>query len=137
MTSRPVVFTVRGEPAAQPRPRVFRNGGVRTDNPASLRWKRSIAWAFRAAAVGLAPPAFGSGPIALTLTFWLARPKTVERSSPSVKPDLDNLVKAVADALNKIAWADDGQIVRIEAEKRYVRGDDAEGVTILIESAEK
>lgn len=34
-------------------------------------------------------------------------------------PDLDNIVKAVVDALNEVAFHDDAQVVRITAEKRY------------------
>lgn len=35
------------------------------------------------------------------------------------KPDLDNLIKAVLDALNDVAWEDDSQIIRVAAEKEY------------------
>lgn len=35
------------------------------------------------------------------------------------KPDVDNLVKAVLDALNGVAWEDDSQIVRLSASKEY------------------
>lgn len=38
---------------------------------------------------------------------------------PMVKPDLDNVIKVVLDALNKVAYADDKQICRIVAEKKY------------------
>ena len=35
------------------------------------------------------------------------------------KPDTDNLIKAVLDALNGIAYKDDSQIYKITAEKKY------------------
>lgn len=38
---------------------------------------------------------------------------------PTTKPDLDNLLKSVKDALNGVAYVDDSQIVTITAEKAY------------------
>lgn len=38
---------------------------------------------------------------------------------PMKKPDLDNVIKAVCDALNKYAYHDDAQIVNIECSKAY------------------
>jgi len=35
------------------------------------------------------------------------------------RPDLDNLVKLLTDALNGVAWKDDSQIVRIVGVKQY------------------
>ena len=35
------------------------------------------------------------------------------------RPDLDNLIKGVMDALNGILWLDDAQVVRIHAGKEY------------------
>lgn len=35
------------------------------------------------------------------------------------KPDLDNLIKAVKDALNGIVWHDDSQVFLVTAEKIY------------------
>lgn len=35
------------------------------------------------------------------------------------KPDLDNLVKMVMDALNGVVWLDDSQVYRINIAKRY------------------
>jgi Holliday junction resolvase RusA-like endonuclease len=37
------------------------------------------------------------------------------------KPDMDNAVKALFDALNGIAWIDDKQAVRLVVEKRYAQ----------------
>ncbi len=39
--------------------------------------------------------------------------------SPTKKPDIDNIVKIVLDALNKIAFKDDNQITKLEVEKVY------------------
>ncbi|MBQ2175307.1 MAG: RusA family crossover junction endodeoxyribonuclease, partial [Alphaproteobacteria bacterium] len=41
----------------------------------------------------------------------------------TVKPDLDNLTKALLDALNDIAWHDDAQIVDLQIRKEYTTGD--------------
>ena len=40
-------------------------------------------------------------------------------TKPTKKPDLDNVIKAVLDALNGVAYKDDSRIVRIEARKEY------------------
>ena len=39
--------------------------------------------------------------------------------SPTKKPDIDNVVKIVLDAMNKFAFKDDTQITKIEVEKLY------------------
>ena len=38
---------------------------------------------------------------------------------PTKKPDMDNIVKAVADALNGIAYEDDKQIIECSIKKYY------------------
>ena len=42
-----------------------------------------------------------------------------ETIRPLVKPDLDNIAKMILDSLNKIAYKDDNQIVRLVIEKFY------------------
>lgn len=51
--------------------------------------------------------------------------------SPTKKPDIDNIVKIVLDALNKMAFKDDNQITKLEVEKIYTTGE--EKVKIVIE----
>lgn len=68
-------------------------------------------------------------PIDVSIVFGLPIPKTTtktrrrEMESGQMrhikKPDVDNLVKAVLDALNGIAYEDDAQIVSIVASKKY------------------
>ncbi|MFL8231041.1 RusA family crossover junction endodeoxyribonuclease, partial [Clostridioides difficile] len=38
---------------------------------------------------------------------------------PNKKPDLDNIIKSVADSLNGIAYKDDSQIVEVVSKKYY------------------
>lgn len=77
------------------------------------------------------------GPIKLMVTFYMPIPKNgkasrmdpatgkrkqypVEHGQPHIaKPDNDNLIKGVCDALNKNIWADDNQIFAIESRKLY------------------
>lgn len=63
------------------------------------------------------------GPLVLTATFVLPRPKSApkRRVWPTVKPDTDKLLRALCDALTDCgAWLDDAQVVRMSVEKRYV-----------------
>lgn len=39
--------------------------------------------------------------------------------SPAKKPDIDNIIKIILDALNKMAFKDDNQITKLEIEKIY------------------
>ena len=50
--------------------------------------------------------------------------------SPTKKPDIDNVIKIVLDAMNKFAFKDDTQITKIEVEKLY---SDVEKLYIKIE----
>ena len=43
---------------------------------------------------------------------------------PKKKPDIDNIVKIILDGLNKVAYADDKQVVEVTALKRYTEQED-------------
>lgn len=49
---------------------------------------------------------------------------------PVVKPDIDNVCKAVLDALHGLAYKDDNQVVELLAFKKYVEGNGAVCVQI-------
>ena len=72
---------------------------------------------------------FYDGAIRVELDFCLIRPKSSKREYPTVKPDLDNYIKSVLDAMNGIILKDDSQIVSIEASKKYTS---IEGIAIRI-----
>jgi len=65
------------------------------------------------------------GPIRLGVTAWLPIPKSMPKKRrltalPTTRPDLDNYIKQILDALQRYAFVDDNQVVTIEARKRYV-----------------
>ena len=52
---------------------------------------------------------------------------------PTVKPDTDNIAKSILDSLNKIAYLDDKQVVKLEVEKYYAT---SANVAVIIEELE-
>lgn len=63
------------------------------------------------------------GPLILTARFIVQAPKSVKRERPWVRPDLDNYMKSLKDALNGVAWVDDAQVVEygVGTGKYYAR----------------
>lgn len=59
-------------------------------------------------------------------------PKRLERQAWTTKPDADNIGKAVLDALNGVAWADDAQVVRLAVVKHDRTHGLAEGLSVYI-----
>lgn len=59
------------------------------------------------------------GVVSVSMTFYLPRPKKGKYADPIDRRDLDNLAKGVLDALNGIAWEDDGQVCRLDLVKCY------------------
>lgn len=114
-------------PFAKQRPRVTRFG---TFTPKETLAKEAEV---RHALADHKPPMF-EGAITLDITFQFLRPKSAPKSRvhPTVRPDIDNLVKTVCDACNGVLWQDDGQIVTVVAHKRYC---EREGIAISVQSA--
>lgn len=90
-------------------------------------WRALIALAAKSA--GCKPIL---APIKITMRFRLKKPKTVKRDFPTVPPDLDKLIRGVLDGLTNVAYADDSQVIDINAQKVY---SEALGVDIEISEA--
>lgn len=70
------------------------------------------------------------------LIFFLPHPKTVKRASPTVKPDIDKLARAVLDALVEAkVMRDDAQVIFLSAAKYYAVEVEP-GVSIKVEAVE-
>lgn len=122
-----IAFEVPGPPATQGSHRVrhVRRGPKRgravvvADNPGLYSYRAAVAALAQAARRGAGVSDPFEGPVRLVVTFTLAPPKTVRRALPSVRPDLDKLLRAVSDALSGVLYRDDGQVVQIAAWKVY------------------
>jgi crossover junction endodeoxyribonuclease RusA len=107
-------FFVPGSPIAQGSMSVF-NGRVVHSNGAKLKaWRQQIS---NAARVIYREPI--SGGVSVDMVFHITKPKTVTRSTPHVKPDLDKYVRACLDALTGSAFLDDAQVITLTASKHY------------------
>jgi len=137
---RPIAFIAPIVPKAKGRPRIVRRGkhAIQAATPAETRrWEASFA----AIAAPFTPVPPIDEPIEVSMLFVLPRPqKLMRKADPdgllpaSGRPDVDNLVKAVMDAL-KAWWADDARVVSLRARKAYAERDGGPRVEVAIRSA--
>ena len=129
-----ISFVVCGDPVAQPRHKIatrgkFAHAYIPKDHSIHA-YKQALQMFARIAMAGRTPV---DGPVLVTILFRFARPKSHTKAARlddnhRQKPDLDNLAKAVLDALNGICWLDDSQVCQIRASKAWR----TEGQTIVI-----
>ncbi len=123
-----IEFTVLGEPHAQMRHRTVKNGPFTRNYDPSADIKKD----FLLTVQDKAPNAPILGPINLTVTFYMPRPKShygsgkksdmLKDNAPEYhisRPDTDNYCKLIMDSLNSIFWKDDSQICQLMAQKKY------------------
>jgi Holliday junction resolvase RusA-like endonuclease len=122
-----ITFEVLGVPCAKGRPRLSARGGfARAYTPAKTRHAEE---SFAARAVAHRPDQPFACPVKLIVHFimpipasWSKKQRTLALAGamPHVtKPDLDNLVKLIKDALNGVFWLDDKQVFSVIAAKYY------------------
>jgi len=123
-----IEFTIPGLPVSQPRQRhSVVAGHVRNYTPGNHPVQTFKAACRLMAASAIRKPLVG--PVEIEISFHFPRPsnKTWKtRPMPAevkvTKPDLDNLAKAVMDALNGVCWVDDAQVSRLVLSKWIVAG---------------
>lgn len=125
-----VVFEVPGEPIGKARPRVV-DGHAYTPSRTKA-YEQAVRLAYKQAVKDRPEPERRwdkDAQLSLQIAAFYQLPKRVSRQMrgamlrweerPKKKPDLDNILKIVADALNDLAYHDDSQIVHMHASKYW------------------
>lgn len=136
-------FTVPGEPTGKGRARTVRNGGItRTFTPEkTVLYENLIKVEFQNQCRGVY---FEKGrPLEMLVMAYYAIPASASKKKreqmidgsirPLKKADSSNVLKAVEDALNKVAYDDDVQIVETHISRFY---GDIPRVEVLIKDIE-
>lgn len=121
---------------------VFVPGGSEVNRVKLKSWDASVrADALEKLGPLLSGPVFVGVPLAVSITFRLARPsghwskrhglKPSAPSFPAVKPDADKLARSTLDSLSGLVFDDDARIVRLVVTKEYAEPGH-EGATIQI-----
>lgn len=129
-------FILKIQAAAVPklRPRVTRRG---TYTPAKTAdWEQQVRTLakLKANSLGIKHP--WEGPVIMHTAFYFKKPGYLSKKVHGhvKKPDLDNLLKSIKDALNGIVYKDDSQVIRSSESKNYLLGENAKPfVTIKVE----
>lgn len=112
-------FEIPGDPVAKARPRAtMMMGRAHLYTPAKTeKYEARVAIFAQQAMAGR--PVF-EGPVALSVTAlfpippsWTKKRQAAARAGAehhTKKPDLDNVLKAIKDGLNGVAWKDDSQV---------------------------
>lgn len=120
-------ITIFGEPVGKGRPRFARTGAyVRAYTPDKTRqYEENVATIYRLRK----GQHFGAEPVTLKVDAYFAVPKSASKKAREAmlsgetpcmkKPDADNIIKCIADALNGVAYDDDKQITNVVFSKQY------------------
>ena len=119
-----VEFTIDGDPIGKARPRMNTRTGKAYTPTKTRMYEDYIKLLYRSQVKH-----YFDGYVRLTIKAFYGVAKSDSKKKkedklsnilrPSKKPDLDNIVKLIADGLNEIAYKDDTQIVEIVAMKFY------------------
>lgn len=116
-------FEIPGEPIAKARPRVTKWGVHTPEKTKNYEVLVKELYAINHGQTML------EGELGIRLKLYFQIPKSASKKKkqlmmdqelrPTKKPDLDNCMKSITDALNGLAYKDDSQIVSATIEKYY------------------
>lgn len=125
-----IQFVVPGPPQGKARPRVVRakNGMSMTYTPdKTVAYEELVRLRYKAAAQEFRFA--DNAQLAMQITAFYPVPKSKSKRAqadmiagvirPTKKPDCDNVIKIICDALNELAYKDDAQIVVTQMSKYY------------------
>lgn len=124
-----ITFTVEGKPQGKARARTFydnRFGRMKSITPAQTKsYEDLIRWSYTAAGGKY----LGATTLQVDIQAFYPIPKAFSKAKtndavtrklrPTTKPDCDNIIKVVLDALNGVAYYDDKQVICVSCNKYY------------------
>lgn len=123
-----IKLIINKTPQPQSRPRFTARGRYvhAYENKKITMYKRMVAATYQSYFGAVKPT---EKAIAVDVVFYRPVQKSISKierqrrltgeSLPAIKPDIDNYVKAILDALNGVAFRDDKQIISLNAKKLY------------------
>lgn len=122
-----VRFTVIGEPKGKGRPRFSTHTDMAFTPKKTVNYETLVHTEYMVQCKGFRFP--DNAMLDMRILAYYSIPKSGSKKvkaqklanviRPTKKPDMDNVVKIVADALNKVAYKDDAQIVDCQVRKFY------------------
>lgn len=136
--ARSVAFIVPGRIGGKGRHRsAIRAGKIATYTPGKTLADEAVVRQFGAIALRGCGPLVGA--VALHVRVYRRHPKSWSAKRRAAthhvtgKPDCDNMLKLIADALNGIAYGDDSQIAHMSFEREYVT-EGIESVHVMLQA---
>ena len=122
-----IAFEVPGEPRGKGRPRFNRQTGKTYTDSETKAYEEKIAAYYRKAhgahrwpdSAFIAVEVIAHYPIPKSATKAIRAAMEAGTVRPSGKPDVDNVLKVVLDALNGVSYKDDSRVVFVAARKIY------------------
>lgn len=125
-------FIVEGKPQGKARARTFYNekrGKMQSITPEKTKsYEDLIRWKYKATGGEY----MGEAILKVEIQAYYPIPQSYSKAKreaaihdvirPTVKPDTDNIIKVVLDALNGVAYYDDKQVVYVSCSKYYSQG---------------
>lgn len=123
-----ITFIVPGVPVGKGRPKFARQGAfVRAYTPEkTVGYENLVKLVAAGAMAGRCPM---PGPADVSIALYVTPPASWSQKKqreallghvmPTSKPDMDNVIKGLFDAMNGIVWEDDKQVVSLRVWKRY------------------
>jgi Holliday junction resolvase RusA-like endonuclease len=141
-----IELRVEGKPTGKGRPQFSRHGdNVHVRTPAATiaaEGRVQLAW------IDAGRPRLPDGPVRIGIVVTVARPKAHWKTDgtltaagarsvvPTSRPDIDNILKLVGDALNGHAYHDDALIYYAHIERRWANQDDHEHMIVMLDVLE-
>lgn len=135
-------FTVMGEPKGKGRPRFCRNTGHAITPKDTVNYETLVKMEYTQECGELMFP--DDAMLDMRIKAYYSIPKSASKKRhaamlsgdirPTKKPDMDNVIKIIADSLNKIAYRDDTQIVDCQVRKFY---SEKPRVEVMIQTIDK